>query len=214
MDRKAFLAFVQDNEKFNSLTAFSESLFFRLLCGCDDMGYMDANPDTIKGLLYPNKSVRPSQIKDALRALYSAELLSLWKKDGKTFVRPTVWVWRQPSGEAGSAEQAPTKAKASADMSQAMLARFDRFWAAYPRKVGKGAARRKFAQIKPDDALTDRMIQAVEKAKQSQQWTKDGGAYIPHPTTWLNQERWEDELQPPQERDVTVLYNTRLEDWD
>ena len=38
------------------------------------------------------------------------------------------------------------------------------------------------------------MIQAVEKQKQSTQWQRDGGQYIPHPATWLNQERWEDEV--------------------
>lgn len=69
---------------------------------------------------------------------------------------------------------------------------FDRFWSAYPRKVGKGEARKAFAKIK--GVPVDTMIQAVEKQKQSTQWQRDGGQYIPHPATWLNQERWEDEV--------------------
>ena len=38
------------------------------------------------------------------------------------------------------------------------------------------------------------MLKAIEKQKGSEQWTKDNGQYIPHPSTWLNQSRWEDEL--------------------
>lgn len=73
-------------------------------------------------------------------------------------------------------------------------ARFERFWAAYPRKVGKGAARRSFQRINPNNALVERMIAAVNKQRWTVDWTKEGGQYIPHPATWLNQERWEDEI--------------------
>ena len=30
----------------------------------------------------------------------------------------------------------------------------------------------------------------------SAQWQRDNGQYIPHPATWLNQGRWDDELTP------------------
>lgn len=72
---------------------------------------------------------------------------------------------------------------------------FDKFWQAYPRKEGKKRAQEAFARIKPDDALLDRMLAALERAKASSQWRKDNGEYIPHPATWLNGRRWEDE--PP-----------------
>ena len=70
--------------------------------------------------------------------------------------------------------------------------RFERFWACYPRKVGKGNARKIFAKLKPSEEMLGGMIRAVELAKQSPQWQRDGGQYIPYPATWLNQERWED----------------------
>lgn len=70
---------------------------------------------------------------------------------------------------------------------------FDRFWSAYPRKVAKPAARKKFDSLNPDEQLLEKMILAVERQKQSDQWMKDGGQFIPHPATWLNQRRWEDE---------------------
>ena len=41
--------------------------------------------------------------------------------------------------------------------------------------------------------MLETMIQAIEQHKRSDQWTRDNGQYIPHPATWLNQRRWEDE---------------------
>jgi len=71
--------------------------------------------------------------------------------------------------------------------------RFDRFWAAYPRKISKGHARKAWDKIKPDEQLLARMLAAIGRAKTSAQWRKDDGQYIPHPATWLNGERWEDD---------------------
>jgi hypothetical protein len=77
---------------------------------------------------------------------------------------------------------------------------FDRFWTAYPRKVGKKTAKEKFLRIMKcatsAGALTDVMILAIDKHKKSKQWKDNNGEFIPHPTTWLNQERWEDCLKP------------------
>ena len=68
---------------------------------------------------------------------------------------------------------------------------FDAFWAVYPRKVGKGDARKAFAKVKAPVSV---LIDAVNMQKQSQQWLRNDGQYIPNPATWLNQGRWEDEL--------------------
>lgn len=73
---------------------------------------------------------------------------------------------------------------------------FDRFWAAYPRKVKKDEARKAFHKRKPDQALTTTMCDAIAAQAKSEDWTKDQGQFIPHPTTWLNQGRWQDEVKP------------------
>ena len=39
------------------------------------------------------------------------------------------------------------------------------------------------------------MLSAIDTQKKSDQWKKDGGQFIPNPATWLNQRRWEDEVQ-------------------
>ncbi len=71
--------------------------------------------------------------------------------------------------------------------------RFNDFWAAYPKKVAKGAAYKVWKRLKPSQELTDKIIAAIETQKRSKQWTLEGGRFIPYPATWLNGERWEDD---------------------
>lgn len=70
---------------------------------------------------------------------------------------------------------------------------FDRFWKAYPLKKAKQAALKAWKKINPDKQLVETIIAAVEKQKRWEDWNRDNGKYIPHPATWLNQGRWEDE---------------------
>lgn len=70
---------------------------------------------------------------------------------------------------------------------------FSEFWKAYPKREAKATAQKAFERYKPDRALLARMVSAIAAQKQSKQWTKEGGQFIPLPATWLNQRRWEDE---------------------
>ena len=70
---------------------------------------------------------------------------------------------------------------------------FDRFWAAYPRKVGKEKARRAFEKLKPGEADFLLMLEELEQQRKAYHWGKENWKFIPHPATWLNQKRWEDE---------------------
>ena len=74
--------------------------------------------------------------------------------------------------------------------------RFNSFWSAYPKKVGKAYAKQCFDRLKPTAELTQKMLDAIKEQKESVEWRKDNGQYIPNPSTWLNQGRWEDELSP------------------
>ena len=79
---------------------------------------------------------------------------------------------------------------------------FDRFWEEYPRKQGKGAALKAYRKARKK-ITAEEMLSAVRRQKASWDWTKDGGQYVPQPATWLNQERWSDELRyspPPKDK--------------
>lgn len=72
---------------------------------------------------------------------------------------------------------------------------FVEFWNAYPRKVGKGDALKAWGKLKPDISL---VVKALKWQKVCDDWLRDGGRFIPHPATYLNARRWEDEnaLEP------------------
>lgn len=73
---------------------------------------------------------------------------------------------------------------------------FLEFWKVYPKKVGKDAAWN--AWKKRNGSLPEliTILLAVASQAESDQWTKDGGQYIPNPATWINQGRWADEVAP------------------
>lgn len=71
---------------------------------------------------------------------------------------------------------------------------FDEFWNAYPKKVGKDAAKKAFAKRKPTRELLTSMLTAIALQRQTKKWNEEAGQFIPHPTTWLNEGRWQDEV--------------------
>jgi hypothetical protein len=70
---------------------------------------------------------------------------------------------------------------------------FPEFWTAYPRKQDKGHAKKAWAKLKVDRPLLTIMLNSIVKAKESDQWVKDNGKFIPFPATWLHGEGWTDE---------------------
>jgi len=81
------------------------------------------------------------------------------------------------------------------DMLNGHRANFEIFWSRYPRKRNKGQAEKVWAKLQPDDVLLGEMLAKLEQAKQTPDWTKDDGQFIPHPATWLNGKGWEDVYQ-------------------
>jgi hypothetical protein len=73
------------------------------------------------------------------------------------------------------------------------LSRFNDFWKEYPsnRKVGRKPCEVKW-QRKGLDKIADKIINHVREMSKTKSW-KEG--FNPAPLTYINQERWEDELQ-------------------
>jgi hypothetical protein len=83
------------------------------------------------------------------------------------------------------------------DMLTELNGNFDKFWKEYPKKVGKQAAitEWKAAIKKGIMPEIDAILHTLQKQKESDQWTKDSGQFIPNPATWLHQGRWDDEVK-------------------
>lgn len=71
---------------------------------------------------------------------------------------------------------------------------FANFWNPYPRKTAKVQAHKAWAKLNPSEALQEQILTALAAQCKSDQWAKDGGTFIPHASTWLNQRRWEDQF--------------------
>ena len=109
--------------------------------------------------------------------------------------------WNKPDAKA---EQKQSKSIAIASNKEKVDPKvlgeyFASFWQSYPKKIGKGTAEKAFRKIienLDDGVLPDKFIQtlisSIEEHKASEGWRKEGGTYIPYPTTWLNAKGWED----------------------
>lgn len=79
------------SDNIDQLSAFQETVFYRMIVNCDDYGRMDARPKILASKLFPLKDIRTQQIEEALRALTSAELVILYEVDGKPFLQMKTW---------------------------------------------------------------------------------------------------------------------------
>ena len=79
------------SENIDQLSSFQETVFYRLLVNCDDYGRMDARPKILAARLFPLKDIRAAQMEDAILALTSAELVTLYEVGGKPFLQMKKW---------------------------------------------------------------------------------------------------------------------------
>lgn len=74
---------------------------------------------------------------------------------------------------------------------------FDQFWSSYPKKKSKQTARKAWnSKANESKPPIDEMLRILEANKQSDQWTKSKGEYVPYPASWINAHGWEDEVKP------------------
>lgn len=72
----------------------------------------------------------------------------------------------------------------------------DEFWSIYPNKIAKANAVKSWNKLSAGERRL--AILAIKKQIEANHFMgHDGKSYIPHPTTWLNQKRWEDEVKEP-----------------
>jgi hypothetical protein len=65
---------------------------------------------------------------------------------------------------------------------------FEEFWAAYPRKVSRGAAVKAWEKLRPP---LEQVLASIAAWKDSREWADK--QFIPHPATWIRAQRWTDE---------------------
>ena len=89
-----------------------------------------------------------------------------------------------------------TTTQTSSGISVDPMEGFEQFWKLYPKKKSRKDAVKAWAKLKPNEELHQTLITALGSHCVSEDWTKDQGRYIPNASTWINGERWTDELTP------------------
>ena len=106
-----------------------------------------------------------------------------WQKDGNGH--------GTTHGNGNGKKMAETETETETYISTSDDALFEDFWNVYPRKVAKKEAMKKFAKAVKDGTDPKTIIDGARNYAESVSG-KDP-KYVAHPTTWLNQGRWEDE---------------------
>lgn len=209
---------IKRSPQIDALTWFEEVVFYRLIVTADDYGCIDGRPVLIKNELFPTReNVTRKSVEDAITKLVAVGLLFQYEFEGRPYLAFPTWEKHQRIRNKHRKYPAPPDdIRLSADCCQTSANRlsesesnpnpnqnpnttarargdgaFDRFWVEYPKKVGKGQAQKAFSKV---SVPVETLIEAVQRQRNSVQWQKDGGQYIPNPATWLNQRRWEDDL--------------------
>lgn len=99
---------------------------------------------------------------------------------------------REQGKEQGSAR--PARKRSAIVLTEQEEADFAEFWQAYPKRTGRGTAEESWAKMRPPLA---EVLAALTWQRESHDWTKERGQFIPMPSTYINQKRWLDEPATP-----------------
>ena len=83
------------SEEIEKLTAFQETVFYRLIVNCDDYGRTDARPLILKADLFPLKDVSIEELENAIHALVTVGLVTYYKVDGRPYLEMKTWAKHQ-----------------------------------------------------------------------------------------------------------------------
>ena len=208
------------SDSISKLSPMEEIVFLHLIVSCDDYGRFYGNPKILKGMLFPLRDFQIKDIETAIRKLEAEGMIRRYEADGTVYMELTSWFKYQTPRAKASKYPGPEDADKQMNMQEPVNIceqtqedaakpqqkrkasktedddRFETFWKAYPNKKDRKKAFDLWKKISPDDELYERIMLAVERQSQSYDWQKDGGRYIPMPTTWLRNERWNDQIGP------------------
>lgn len=177
-----------------------------LLDSCDHAGIWKANwplvkfysgpermPDTFKERVVPLTSEKwfipkfvdfqYGELKKENRA--HASVIAILEKEG-AYKRPTNKVLPSPLEGRKDKDKDKEKDKETAG------ADFEAFWNLYPKRSGREAAQKVWAQLAPSVTLYAHIMRAIGIQKGLSAWTAESGRYIPRADRWLEEKRWEE----------------------
>lgn len=129
-----------------------------------------------------NASVQNGQMETSKM---SSSYNNIYKEDNQTKTSPETSKQIPPVPPMGAVEQKSSQTT--------LMERFEIFYKAYPRHKSRGDAEKAWKSLKPDDAMLEKIMKALEIAKQDPNWQKENHKYAPYPASWLRSKGWADE---------------------
>lgn len=190
---------------------FETRLAFALLpMFADRDGRMEDRPKRIKMQMFPADNIEMHRV---LQELHGAGFIQRYTVDNSQYIQIVNFAKHQnphvnerPSEippppeledstvqapESHSTNRADSLFSDSFKTHTSTAARFDEWWRVYPKKIEKKKAKATWKRRKLD-AIAETLIADTERRQRlSDKWKR---GYIPNPTTYLNGDRWEDEI--------------------
>ena len=222
---------IRTSDTVAEMTDFQFRLWVGLIVSADDYGRGDARPEILKGQIFPlRKKVKEKDIESALNGLAALGCVELYSVNGKPYYSFPTWgahqrirnsvqkfpspdekdALRQVAASCGESRlesnpiqsQKESESESNPNTEDAYSVDFELFWKEYPRKIDKQKAYRSWKKISVNEYL--------DIAKGLEKWNaywkeRNEPEYIPHPTVWLNNRRWE--YEPPK---ITKKRNAAL----
>lgn len=223
--KRMFSNDIINTDDFIDMPLSSQALYFHLGMNADDEGFVQ-----------PKRIMRMVQAKDDdLKVLVSKKFVQYFESGvlvivdwhvnnylDKNRIKPTEYQEEKKKllltdGSKYELNKCLTNAKqmftqssieeSSIEEYKETLCDFEDFWNLYPVKKGKKTAKQKWERLNEKTKLL--ILADIPERTNDDAWKR---GYIPHPTTYLNQERWTDEITPYQnagrKKQITVLSDT------
>lgn len=196
-------------------------LFIGTITIADDDGRLKGSPAYLRSQIFPyDEDVTIGDVRKWLDEILKLKLITKYIVEEEDYLSHPNWTeyqtlrsdrrkeshipspdssvttTRQPNDNQVGDKRPPkvSKGKVREDKRSDLTA-FETFYSAYPRKIAKKNALKAWSKIDVTPDLLKTILEAIEKQKKCSQWVKDGGKFIPHPASWLNAERWNDEVE-------------------
>jgi len=214
------------------LSGDAERLFWRLTIVADDRGRFDAYPPTVKAKCFPTlvDQMKTDKIRTWLVELATDHCL-FYTVGERLYGQFRNWAEYQrqyglkskfpdPPASCGDSPQNTAlililnresrienreTISVNGGLPEVCASEFDQVWTIYPRKVGKEAARKAWGKLNGSRPDIQTLLTAL--ANQLPVWKAGEPRFIPHLSTWLNGQRWKDEVI------VSESLEARLQRW-
>jgi len=237
---RILLKSISESKKLSQLkTDGARLLFTWLIPHVDVNGCFSGDPEVIKGQLFTRLDKSTKDVEEYLSDLERVKLIIRYETNGDVFLYIPTFVDKQPqlNPEREGKPRIPTPtpdqlqsksrvtpnqlqmnsntSKVKESKVKEIYSPFETFWDLWPHKVGRKQAEKAWSKLKLSDELLDEITRGLAKQLKEHQMRTDNGMWCPdwpNPATWINGERWKDEIeeiQPGIEYDNTAVEEAR-----